>query len=165
MNRQQLIEDNINLVYFVVNKYYPTFQTDEDVIQSGMLGLCKAADSWDEDKSLFSTYASKCIRSEICMEFRRRKKHGGLLSLDYEVKDGEGDNVSFSSVIKGEVDINFVDVDPIVNRLTAVEKDVFNLLLSGMSPSDISESYGWSNQKTNQIVRKIRLLWRNLYGN
>ena len=46
MNRGEFIEQNINLVYVVIREYYPMFISDEDIIQCGMLGLCKAADKW-----------------------------------------------------------------------------------------------------------------------
>ena len=80
MNKNELIEKNMNLVYFVISKYYPTFIHDEDIVQSGMLGLCKAADKWDESKSKFSTYAGRCIRNEINQEFIRRKPFSKVIS-------------------------------------------------------------------------------------
>ena len=42
-DRKKFIEENVNLVYVIVREYYPTFIFDEDVIQCGMVGLCKAA--------------------------------------------------------------------------------------------------------------------------
>ena len=89
MMKNKLIEDNMSLVYFIINKYYPTYITDEDIVQAGMLGLCKAGDTWNEDKGAFSTYAAICIRNNIRMEFRGRGKHQGVLSLDYELPETE----------------------------------------------------------------------------
>lgn len=163
MNKKELIEENMNLVYFLIHKYYPTFAADEDIIQVGMMGLCQAANTWDESLSTFSTYASKCILNAICKEFRARKKHHGTLSLDYEV-NGEDGSVPFGDLIEGEQDIDFVDVEPVMDKLTPREREVFALLNAGLSPSDITCNFGWSRQRTEKIMRKIRLVWRNYNG-
>ena len=70
MTKQQLIEDNLNLVYALISREYPTYLHDEDIIQTGMLGLCKAADKWDEKRGTFSNFAWCCIRHEIIKEFK-----------------------------------------------------------------------------------------------
>lgn len=164
MTKQELIEDNINLVHFLIGKHYPTFSNDEDIIQSGMVGLCRAANTWDESKSKFSTYACQCILNEIKDEFRSRKKHHGNLSLDYEVNSDEG-TVTFGDLIEGDLDIDFVDTEPVMDKLSPVEQDVFSLLTAGVSPNDIGKRYGLSKQRMNNIMRKIRLVWRNYNGN
>ena len=153
----------MNLVYFLISKYYPSFSTDEDVVQAGMEGLCRAANTWDEALSTFSTYASKCILNEICKEFRRRKKHHGLLSLDYEVS-GEDGSVPFGDLLEGDSDIEFIDTEPIIDKLSPREKEVFAMLLDGASPTDVTYKFGWSRQRTEKIMRKIRLVWRNYNG-
>lgn len=163
MSNQKLIEENMNLVYFLINKYYPSFSADEDIIQAGMLGLCRAANTWDETLSTFSTYASKCVLNQICKEFRARKKHYGTLSLDYEVDTDDG-SVPFSDIIEGEQDIDFVDIEPIVKKLAPREREVFVMLAAGASPSDITHKFGWSRQRIEKIMRKIRLVWRNYNG-
>lgn len=163
MNNPNLVEDNMNLVYFLINKYYPTFNYDEDIIQCGMVGLCKAADTWDESNCTFSTYASKCILNEINMEFRRRRKNKTQLSLDYKVQTEDG-AVEFGDLIVGKDDVDFVDIESIINKLTPREREVFSLLRNGASPSDITRTFGWSRQRTSKILRKIRLLWRNYNG-
>lgn len=82
MDKNKLIEDNMNLVYYLISRYYPTFIKDEDLIQCGMVGLCKAANSSNAIKYKFSTYASACILNEIKSEFIRRKKYAKEESLN-----------------------------------------------------------------------------------
>ena len=60
--QQRLVTDNMKLVHFVVNKYYPTFNGNEDVSQVGMVGLCKAALAWNPEKTTFTTCACNYIR-------------------------------------------------------------------------------------------------------
>ena len=46
-SKDELIQDSIPFVYFIINKYYPTFRYDEDVIQAGMLGLVISANKYN----------------------------------------------------------------------------------------------------------------------
>lgn len=158
MTKQQLVEDNMKLVYSLVSKEYPTYLTDEDIIQCGMLGLCKAAEKWDEGKSKFSTFATSCIRHEIQYEFRKRAKHQGVLSLDYEIKDGDTtcDFVTLGDCIVGDEDVPYFDIGIDVNKLKPREKQVFELLQGNMTYSDIGRELGISRQAVWSIARKLR---------
>lgn len=155
MTKQKLIEDNMNLVYSYVSKYYPTYLQDEDIIQCGMLGLCKAAEAWDETQSKFSTFAFKCIGNEIRYEFRKRAKHYGVLSLDYEV-DTEDGRVPVSAIIPGEEDVCYFDIGIDVNKLKPKEKRVLELLQGNMNYADIGRELGITKQAVWSIARKLR---------
>lgn len=156
MTKQQLIEDNMNLVYSLVSKEYPTYIHDEDIIQCGMLGLCKAAESWEEHKSKFSTFAWKCIRNEINREFRRRVKHQGVLSLDYEVNDEDGGRSTFGDCVVGDDDVGYVDIE--LKSITARERQVFDLYKIRQSHTEVADELGVSRQYVWKTMRKIRAL-------
>jgi len=158
MKKQQLIEDNLNLVYHVVHRYYPTFYDDEDIIQTGMVGLCKAAEDYDETKSEFSTFACRCIRNEINMEFRRRKKHNNILSLDYEVDDGHGEKVPFGDFIVGDEDVQYVDLDVDIDKFTPTQICILELLKQGHTPSETASIVGCTPQYVHKTRRTIRLM-------
>ncbi len=160
MTKQQLIEDNINLVYSVVSKEYPTYLHDDDIIQSGMLGLCKAAEKWDETKSKFSTYAWRCIRNEINQEFINRKPHSNNISLETKVSD----DGTLGDLLVGDDNIGFVDVDTFYEQLTFDEKRAFDGERVGIPTEEIAERYGWSIQKTQKLLRIIRIKWRQFNG-
>lgn len=72
--QRNLVENNRNLVYATIRRYIGGgYVTNEDMVSDGFLGLCKAAATFDPDRSvMFSTYAVKCILSEITKEFRHR---------------------------------------------------------------------------------------------
>lgn len=157
MTKQQLIEDNMNLVYHLISKEYPTYLHDEDIVQCGMLGLCKAAEKWDEKKSKFSTFASFCIRSEIQTEFRNRAKHQGTLSLDYEV-DNDGEKTTFGDFIVGEEDVAYVDFGVDMNSLNQKEQLIAELLTNGVNQEDIVSRLGVSKQAVWKTIRKIKAM-------
>lgn len=164
MNRQQLIEDNINLVYFVVHTYYPSYIRDEDIIQTGMLALCRAADTFDETKSKFTTYASRSIRNEINYELRRRKNRVPAVSLDCVIYQGESEKGTYADLQVGDEDVQYVDLDAIYKRLKPKERKIFDLMKSGLTPSEIAREMGMSNQLVSYYLRIIRLKWRKAYG-
>jgi RNA polymerase sigma factor (sigma-70 family) len=164
MTKQQLVEQNMNLVYHLIHRHYPTFVGDEDVVQAGMLGLCKAADNWDESKTVFSTYAGKCILNEINSEFRARKKHHGALSLDYEVTDGDGEKTTFGDFVVGEEDVGYIDFDPLYRSLSPVEQQIFDLRRKGATNSEIARLVGSGETFVQRKLRKIKALWRLMDG-
>lgn len=69
--RSRLIEHNLRLVAYIVNKNYPEHtrgsqQDADDLISIGTIGLIRAAETFDYSKgSRFSTYASRCIDKPI----------------------------------------------------------------------------------------------------
>ena len=157
MNKK-LVEDNMNLVYFAISKYYPTYIHDEDIIQTGMVGLCQAAKRWEEGRGTFSTFAVKCICNEINMEFRQRNKHKGVLSLDYEVESDDGDKVPMIDLIVGEEDIAYIDLDSFSDQLSDSQKRIYALRRQGMSVSEISNTLGISQGVIYQTLRKVKRL-------
>lgn len=90
-DKQKFIEENIDLVYFLIHKHYPSFINDEDIIQCGMVGLCEAAHSWKGD-SKFSYYAGSRILGSIKDELRRRQKFSVEVSLDSMLEEDKDED-------------------------------------------------------------------------
>lgn len=158
LTKQKLIEDNMKLVYALISKEYPTYMNDEDIIQCGMLGLCKAAEKYDESKSKFSTYAYFAIRTEIQMELRKRAKHQGVLSLDYPYKNECGEECTFADIIVGDEDIKCLDLDIDEDQLTTKQKAIYELKKQGMSPGEIGKQIGCDKRYVWATMRKIKKL-------
>jgi RNA polymerase sigma factor (sigma-70 family) len=156
MTKQQLIEDNMNLVYALVSREYPTYIHDEDIIQTGMLGLCQAAEKWDESRAKFSDFAWYCIRHEICKEFRRRAKHQGVLSLDYETTNADGERTTFGDFIVGDEDVCYID--DCSNKLTPLQQRIVDALKAGLTPKEVATTLNTTLQSVYSTQRKIRLL-------
>lgn len=155
LTKNKLIEDNINLVYFVVSHDYPTFRYDDDIVQAGMLGLCKAAEAWD-GKRKFSTYAVKCIRTEIINEFRARKPHAKVVSLDTPITE----DISLGDTIIGEDDVAYHDDKEFYNQLSADEQKILDLKRCGYSSEEIAVKCKRSVSSIRKILRFINLKWR-----
>lgn len=105
-SRDDLILDNINLIYYVLKKMNLYKKADE-YYDIGMIGLIKAADTFDESKGYtFSTYSSRCIRSELLGYIRRensnkRKSNYNTISLEMTIYQENDDR-----------EINLIDTLP-----------------------------------------------------
>jgi RNA polymerase sporulation-specific sigma factor len=164
MDKSKLITDNINLVYYVLHKYYRYSETDEDLIQAGMVGLCEAAEKYDQSLGKFSVYAVKGIRNYMSFELKKRKKYANQVSLNSEVTfgDGEGDVTTLEDILPGDSDITFVDYDAYFSKLTEREKRLVELRRLGYTFRDIAKDLGVSMQTTCDICRRIKLKWSRL---
>lgn len=159
MKNDKLIEDNMTLVYYLVKRYYPKFLFDEDIIQCGMVGLVKAAQSWDESKSKFSSYSSFCILNEIRQEFIRRSKYSTDTSLEKNVCE----HLTLGEVLVGDEDVSEFNLDALYSKLTDKEKEVFDLKLAGYKQKEIAERIGCTQQGVSYCMGRIKSKMEECY--
>ena len=158
----------MKLVYHIVHRYFPSHKHNEDMIQEGMLGLIKAADSWDESKSKFSTYASTCILNTIKNWLKAESKHYGVRSLDYQIPTDEGDLVPLLEIIEDENSLDFDVVQKYTlfyKRLTEEENEILRLRMQDFTYKEIGEMFGCSRTTIRKIIKKIEMKWRKFNGN
>lgn len=121
MNKDLLFNENVNLVWHVINKVMRLRATKDmdmdDYFQIGAMGLVKAVNTFDEGKGFtFSTYAVKCITNEIGLHFRnqdtdRRKVNGMTLSYNVTTTMGDGKEMEFIDTIEDSNSVTgFTDV-------------------------------------------------------
>ena len=161
IDREKLAEDNMNLVYYVIRKYYPTFIANEEVVQSGMYGLAKACKTFDPDKGIkFSTYAVKGIRTYVLDAIDKEiKRTNQEISLDAELNNA----FNIQSILVGEddvMDVSLLDAETFVGTLNEREKIIVNLQKDGYTQREIAEILGVTYQRIGQIHRRIKLKWR-----
>ena len=167
MDKQKLVEDNMNLVYYLINKYYPTFLHDDDVIQEGMLGLCQAASSYDSGRCKFSTFASVCILNRIRYYFRESAKYNSVtVSYDREIESEEEGAISFLDVIEGDedVDLGLINFKMFYESLSVAEKHLMDLLVDH-NENEIAKILGMSQPNVSRKKTALRNKWREFNGN
>lgn len=164
MNKTKLIEDNMNLVYYIIHKYYPTYRNDEDLKQVGMLGLCKAADTWDGVSSKFSTYAFKCIVNTIRVELRNRSYIIPHISLDNQKFDNSDDSC-YEFIASDEVDFLFnTQLESFIKTLKPREVELVNYMRLGLIQEEIAKKYNVTRQAISVSCRRIKSKWRKFNG-
>ena len=82
------IEEHINLVCFVVKKYFhrkKIVNDYDDLVAMGNIGLVVACQLFDEKKGIrFSTFAGRCIFNGIMRGLRHEDEDKTKASLDKE---------------------------------------------------------------------------------
>lgn len=162
---EQKVLDNMNLVYHILHRFYPKYVRNEDVVQSGMLALCKAVETYDESYgTLFSTYAGRCIINGINTELRQIYRCASETSVDFSYEDDEDGN-KFSMLnyiqVTDDDEINNVHINEFAKTLTEQEQTVFNYKQLGYTVTEISSLTGYgTHQNISLILKKIRRKWR-----
>ena len=112
--RARLIEHNMRLISHIIRKYYSSYQSPDDLLSIGSLGLIKAVDTFKAEKGTrFATYAAKCIQNEILMFFRAQKKVNMEVSINDTIDvDRDGNPLTYLDIISvperiaEEIDMN-----------------------------------------------------------
>jgi len=82
--RVQLVEENVGLVWCVVQRFYGRGVDPEDLFQIGSIGLLKAIDKFDVSFDVkFSTYAVPMISGEI----KRFLRDDGIIKVSRSLKE------------------------------------------------------------------------------
>ena len=82
--REQLVEENVGLVWCVVKRFYGRGTEAEDLFQIGSIGLLKAIDKFDISYDVkFSTYAVPMISGEI----KRFLRDDGMIKVSRSLKE------------------------------------------------------------------------------
>ena len=164
MTRNELIENNMPLVYHIVNKYFPTYRGNEDIIQTGMIGLCRAADIYDPEKGAFSTIAGKWIETEIRNGLRQSSKSVKCSSLDRIISE-DIDSDFYEIVMAEEVDFDSdLERERFYNTLTSKQRRVFDGLKRGLTYVEIAHELDANAPAVGQMARFIKRKWRNYNG-
>ena len=111
----------------------------------------------------FSTYAYTCIYHEICYELRKINKRAKTISLEEEIKSGEG--LLLGTMLKDEQDIenDFLDNEDkkalykyIIqeNILKPKELECIKLYLQGIKQSQIGEKMNTSQTYVSRIIKR-----------
>lgn len=155
----------MQLVYYLVNRYYPSHSLDEDVKQEGMLGLVQAAHTFDESKSKFVTYAGRCILNQISKYFRTERKQPRAMSLEAKVPGEDLGEVSLKDIIIGDYDVVTLptDLKAFYNTLDEREQKILELS-SIFNTDEVAEILGKSKSTVWMANAKIRKKWRKFNG-
>lgn len=145
-----LFEDNQNLVYSIVHKYFKIPYLIDDITQCGMMGLHIATQTFDKNKGFkFSTYAYVCIRNEIITFLKKNLNKNTLYSLDECIIDESIEESTMESI-------------ELISHLNKKEREIAILKMNGLTYKEIGERFNCSKQRVEAIMRKIRKQCRHL---
>lgn len=179
----QLREGEDGITDYLMNKYkglvrhkaksmYILGADNDDLIQEGMIGLFKALRDYDSGRDAsFATFADLCVSRQMytAVQASRRQKHIPLntyVSLNGSV-GREGDDEELSEMLAArfeqspeEVLIdreNVVLLEKIIEReLSAFEKQVLDLYLTGMGYQQIAKVLGRDDKSTDNALQRLK---------
>ena len=160
--KEQMVLCNYGIVFSVMkNLGIPL--TDEDMFQTGTIGLLKAIYTFDVSKGYsFSTYAFPIVRNELLLVFRKSKRSvKAAFSLDDNADTGNGERVPYAEMIPDGKDyaenvVNLMLTQQIFERFGSREKHIFTMFfVENRTQSEISEALGISQSYVSRIISSM----------
>lgn len=168
-----LLDKYKNFVKTVVRVYFLVGADKEDVVQEGMIGLFKAIRDFDEGRQTsFKSFAEICIKRQVLTAIKNatRQKHiplNSYVSLSKPVyEDENSDGLLIDTLSSGEtadpealfigkekLEILGVKIDETLSKL---EKEVFNMYLSGVSYQEIAKIMNRSPKSVDNALQRVK---------
>lgn len=159
-------ESNMNLVYVVLGQMNLIADKEfEDLVQEGFLGLMKACDTYDPSRGFkFSTYACTCIRNNILMYLRTRRRQSKLrtISSDTFIKNSRDsqESIRLADLLEdpGESVDHKVATSLLIEALKSehpLYKTILRLTYEGYNQYEIGKRLGISQSYVSRIKKKL----------
>lgn len=146
--REQLVEENVGLIWCVVKRFYGRGTEAEDLFQIGSIGLLKAIDKFDVSYDVkFSTYAVPMISGEI----KRFLRDDGMIKVSRSLKE-----LSYKSLQVREELTARLGREPTVEELSGemgVEKE--ELVQAMEAGGEVESLYRPIHQKEGSEIRLL----------
>ncbi|MDD3205171.1 MAG: RNA polymerase sporulation sigma factor SigH [Lachnospiraceae bacterium] len=148
---------------------------NDDLIQEGMIGLFKAVRDYDSGRDAsFFTFADLCISRQMytAVQASRRQKHAPLntyvsLYSSYTAENGNPEDATLLNALVSEAELNpeelLIDKENVANleqmiekELSAFEKEVLDLYVTGMSYVQIAKVLGKDEKSTDNALQRLK---------
>ena len=153
---EKLIIENEALVYHVLKQMHLYSQL-EDYYDVGMIGLCKAAKTFNNSKgSKFSTYACICIRNTILMDIRDQKRQCDYYSISLQTPvGGEKDEILLEDTISDyELELDILNKEEKMALIESVRK-------LNDEDKQMIDLYFWKEMTQQEISRYLNMSQAN----
>ena len=152
--REQIVKENVGLVWCVVRRFYGRGAESEDLFQIGSIGLLKAIDKFDLSYDVkFSTYAVPMISGEI----KRFLRDDGMIKVSRTLKE-----MSYKIFRTREMMIDRLGREPTIEELSEemqIEKEeIVEALEAG---NEVESIYKPIHQKEGNEIRVMDKLEEN----
>lgn len=177
--RNKLVEHNLRLVAHIIKKYYAKESEHDDLVSIGTIGLIKAINTYNPDKSIkLSSYASRCIENEILMHFRNSKKSSQDMSLSDSIDtDKDGNPLMLIDVLAVDDDftqeledkINISKLNRYIKEILDEREQTIIILRYGLNGSEpltqreVAEKLHISRSYISRIEKRALILLRKRF--
>ena len=154
-----------NLVRKKAGSMYILGGDREDLIQEGMIGLYKAVRDYDMGRDVnFYTFADLCVSRQMytAVQASNRKKHLPLntyisiYSQSMNAEEGTEEYELMNTLTLGNDNNPEEMVLAILSQLSELEKQVFELHLTGMNYTEIAKVLGRDEKSTDNALQRMK---------
>ena len=164
-----------NLVRSKAKSMFILGADNEDLIQEGMIGLCKAVRDFDAGRDAsFYTFAELCISRQMytAVQASKRQKHRPLntyVSLDSSNTNNDDgrENLLLSELLTDRTEQSpeelFLDKERVADlertieeELSDFERQVLDLYLTGMTYTEIAKVLGRDEKATDNALQRLK---------
>lgn len=159
--QKKLVEDNHNLIYFMIHKYNLDIEEYYDIFA---LSLCKAAINYDISKGYtFSTYALSAMKGDYCHNIRKSKaqrRTGTCVSINEVVYDnnGDGSSITLEDMLSNGLDAFDESISLDFTKLSDRLRRILWLSYSGYTQNEIADIFGITQALVSRELKKAKKL-------
>lgn len=162
-------------ILLIAKKYYLNDGNNDDIVQEGMLGFLKAINTFDGDKGNFYSYLIKLVEQQIINAIKKSNalknaplnerynlNNQGELEIDESEKvlGIPNDTLSPESTVLMEENHKEL-ADMMTDKLSAFEREVLQLYLSGFSYHDIIKKLDVSYKSVDNALNRVKIKLHN----
>ena len=159
--QRDLVEENHNLIYWILRKLDLSI---EDYYDVAAIGLCKAAIRYDASMTKFSTYAYACMKLELLAQLKREntdKMKIEKFTCSYNECLDDDYNEEILSVFRSPLNTDgnatgIVHVTNFYNTLTDKQKFVFQMKCLGYTNREIGAILFCTPANVTGVLRTVR---------
>ena len=168
---------NDDVLHILVNRYMPLINNkarefslsygidNDDLVQEGLIALYSAVKVYKDEVSLFSTFASVCIKRGLlsfCRSQNRKKDipRDKLVYSDYDVEISE---VKSPEAILIEKEESFILTEDIKRILSSLEYKVLIAFIEFNSYDVIAQRLGITVKSVNNTMCRVRKKIREIH--
>jgi len=154
--QRALVEENHNLIYFFLRKHGYSIA---DFYGAAAEGLCKAAQSYNADKGIFSSWALQAMRFSVSAECRKQSRKientAPLVSLDAAYS--KENPVTLGDAIPGEPsDFSGPEVEDFLRSLSDTERIILVAALEKIPQAQTAARVGTNQPQVSRILKRVR---------
>jgi len=171
--REQLIQRYTGFVRMKASSYFIAGGEPEDLVQEGLIGLCKAMRDFRADKETsFRSFAELCVTRQIITAIKTatRFKHAPLnsyVSFSHTPAGQEGDDCTLGDALPGpavnDPSVRVISTEELQalvgclsTTLSPLESDALRLYLEGSSYEQMADELGCDTKTIDNALQRVK---------
>ena len=162
--QKKLVEENHNLIYSFAHKNNLNVNEYYDILA---IGLCDAAQTFDENRGAFSTVAYHCMKNRLYKYWDRFKNKNMIpenIVVSYDAPMAEDDSIGlgyYLDVLANSdstydiVESNILKTE-LLNIFNGADRVVLDCIVNGETYREIAKRIGCTHQMIGLRVKRIR---------